>query len=69
MKITITRNGQAVDCFGKWCPETSNALAVFENEWLDGCYCDGAANWTAVVEELTAYAARKGTVLVELSAV
>ena len=64
--MTITRNGQAVECFGQW-QEDSNAAAVFDNEELDGIWADGADNWTEVVEELTAYAQRNGTTLIELS--
>ena len=67
MKVTITRNGQTVDCFGEW-REDSNCVCVFDDERLDGVYCDGGANWTEVVEELTAHAARNRTELVELSA-
>ena len=67
-KTTITRNGQTVDCYGEW-QEDSNASCVFENEMYDGVYCDGASNWTQVVEELTAYAKREGTEVIELTAV
>lgn len=65
---TITRNGQTVECWGEW-QEDSNAYATFENEALDGTYCDGADSWTEVVEELTAYAARNNTILIQLEAV
>jgi hypothetical protein len=63
----ITRNGQTVHCYGEW-KEDSNCSCVFDDEELDDIYCDGGANWTAVVEELTAYATREGTELVELVA-
>lgn len=63
----ITRNGQTVHCYGTW-KEDSNCSCVFDDEELDDIYCDGGANWTEVVEELTAYAAREGTELVELVA-
>ena len=66
-KTVITRNGQTVHCYGTW-EEDSNCLCVFDDEDLDDIHCDGGANWTAVVEELTAYAARNGTELVELVA-
>jgi sugar phosphate isomerase/epimerase len=65
--ITITRNGQAVDCYGKW-EEDSNADCVFEDEAFDGTWSDGADNWTEVVEELTKYAAKNGTVLIQMEA-
>lgn len=67
-EVKITRNGQTVFCYGTW-REDSNAQCVFDNEGLDGVWCDGAANWTEVVEELTAYARRNGTKLIELSAI
>lgn len=64
-KTTITRNGQTVDCYGEW-RDDSNASCVFDDESLDGIWADGAGNWTEVVEELTTYARREGTELVEL---
>lgn len=64
----ITRNGQKVHCYGEW-REDSNASCVFADEDLDGLWCDGAANWTEVVEKLTAYAKSEGTTLEELVAV
>ena len=63
----ITRNDQRVECYGEW-REDSNAHCVFDDERYDGIYCDGAANWTEVVETLTAYAKRNNTELVEVSA-
>ncbi len=66
-KTIITRNGQTVACYGVW-HEDSNCFCVFDDEEFDGAYCDGADNWTEVVEELTAYAARNNTTLVELQA-
>lgn len=67
-KVTITRNGQTVACYGTWDPESSNCSCVFDDEMLDGFYCDGGKNWTEVVEKLTAYAKREGTELIELVA-
>lgn len=67
-KVTITRNGQAVDCYGQWL-EDSNASCVFDDPSHDGAWADGANNWTEVVEEVTAYAKREGTVLIEMVAV
>lgn len=66
-KTIITRNGQEVWCYGEWL-EDSNCSCVFADEELDGIWCDGAKNWTEVVEELTAYAKREGTTVEELSA-
>jgi hypothetical protein len=67
MRTTITRNGQKVECYGKW-EWDSNAECVFENEAYDCVYAVGAQNWTEVVEVMTAYAKRNGTTLVECSA-
>ncbi len=64
---TITRNGQKVECYGKW-EEDSNAMCIFLNPALDGPWADGAKNWEEVVETLTAYAKEEGTVLIELQA-
>ncbi|MBD3853285.1 MAG: hypothetical protein IFJ96_00775 [Acidobacteria bacterium] len=68
--ITIIRNDQAVDCHGEW-KWDSNAHCVFEDENLDGVWCDSEEGWgwAEVVEELTAYAKREGTTVIELSAV
>ena len=65
--VTITRNAQSVDCYGEWKPD-SNCHCVFDDENLGGIYADGAESWTQAVEILTAHAARKHTVLIELSA-
>jgi hypothetical protein len=54
MKTTITRNGQTVNCYGPW-QEDSNCSCIFEDEYLDGIWADGAANWTEAVEILTDY--------------
>ena len=61
----ITRNGQEVYCYGEW-REDSNAMCIFEEEELDGFFADGARNWTDAVEQVTAYAKRVGTVLIEM---
>ena len=68
-KITITRNGQEVDCYGDF-EETSNVSIVCDNDRWDGIYCndDGCTNWTEVVNVLTKWAASKGTEVVELGA-
>ena len=68
-KTTITRNGQAVDCYGEWREDSNAVFCVFDDENLDVVWCDGAKNWSEAVETLTAYAKRMGTELVELSAV
>ena len=65
--IHVGQNHPSVDCFGKWDPESSNAFAVFDDEYMDGVYCDGGANWTEVAKKLADYAQRCGTTLVELS--
>ncbi len=65
--VKITRNSQTVLCYGKW-EEDSNAVCVFEDEDLDGTWCEGADNWTEAVEILTKYAAERGTVLIQLEA-
>jgi len=56
-----------VDCYGEW-REDSNCSAVFDDEFLDGIWADGANNWTEAVKELAAYAQRNGTTLIECSA-
>ena len=66
-QYSITRNGQKVTCYGEW-KWDSNAECVFEDERCDGIFADGADNWTEVVEIMTAFAASRGTVLVEMSA-
>ena len=66
--VTITRNGQSVECWGSW-HDDSNAACTFDDESFDGIWADGADNWTQVVEELTAYAKRHLTTLIELSAI
>ena len=65
---TITRNGQVVECYGKW-REDSNAHCVFDDESLDGVWCEGANTWTEAVEKITAIAKRHHTTLIELTAV
>ena len=64
-EVIITRNGQQVHCYGEW-REDSNAMCIFEEEELDGFFCDGARNWTDAVEQVTAYAERNGTILLEM---
>jgi len=66
-KQTIKRNGQAVDCYGEW-HEDSNAECVFDNEYLDGFFADGATSWEEAVEIVTAYAESKSTTLIQMTA-
>ena len=68
-KQQYTANGQTVDCYRTWDPESSNASCVFENEEFDGVFADGADSWQDAVEQMTAYAARNGTVLIEMGVV
>ena len=69
--VRITRNGQEVDCYGPWL-EDSNCVAIVCDQ--DGfpigeeVYADGGANWTEVVEKLTAWAKRNGWTIAELQA-
>lgn len=66
-KTTIQIAGHGpVDCYGTWDPESSNAACTFEDEFLDGIYADGGANWTEVARTLAEYAQRNGTVLLQL---
>jgi hypothetical protein len=65
--IYVPHSGKVV-CYGKW-QEDSNAACVFEDEWLDGVYTDGGANWTEVARVLDGYAKRRNTKLIEMSAV
>jgi len=66
-KQTIVRNEQAVDCYGEW-HEDSNAECVFDNEYLDGFFADGATSWEEAVETVTAYAKSNGTTLIQITA-
>jgi len=66
-KQTIKRNGQAVECYGEWL-EDSNAECVFDNEYLDGVFADGANSWEEAVETVTAYAKSKGTTAIQMTA-
>ena len=66
-KQTIVRNEQAVDCYGEWL-EDSNAECVFDNEYLDGVFADGANSWEEAVETVTAYAKSKGTTVIQMTA-
>ena len=66
-KATIIKPGNGhppVHCYGEWL-EDSNCSAVFEDEWLDGIWADGAKNWTEAVKELAAHAQRHNSVLLE----
>jgi len=66
-KQTIEKNGQAVECYGEWL-EDSNAECVFDNEYLDGVFADGANSWEEAVETVTAYAKSKGTTVIQMTA-
>jgi hypothetical protein len=66
-KQTIVKNEQAVECYGEWL-EDSNAECVFDNEYLDGVFADGANNWEEAVETVTAYAKSKGTTVIQMTA-
>tara|TARA_R110001632_G_scaffold227342_1_gene361812 strand:- start:92 stop:301 length:210 start_codon:yes stop_codon:yes gene_type:complete len=66
-KQTIVRNEQAVDCYGDW-HEDSNAECVFDNEYLDGFFADGAISWEEAVETVTAYAKSRSTALIQMTA-
>jgi hypothetical protein len=66
-KQTIVRNEQAVECYGEWL-EDSNAECVFDNEYLDGVFADGANSWEEAVETVTAYAKSKGTTVIQMTA-
>jgi hypothetical protein len=63
----LYRNGQKVYCYGEW-REDSNASCIFEDEVFDGIWADGATCWTDAVEQVTAYAKRNGTILIEMVA-
>jgi len=56
-----------VDCYGEW-REDSNADCVFDNEWFDGIWAEGAESWEKAVEIVSAYAKRNGVVLLEMTA-
>lgn len=66
-KTTITRNGQAVDCYGKL-EEDSNIIVQtekLEDAWYEGEW----PNWTKAVEEITAWAKERGDTVLQLEAV
>jgi hypothetical protein len=70
-KITITANGQTVDCYGEWRWD-SNAACVFEDsdgDVFEEAYCDGADTWQEAVEAVTKYAVESGYIVVELVAI
>ena len=65
----IKRNGQEVVCFGPWHP---NSNAVVVGDWANGLemeeiWADGADNWTDAVEQVTAWAARNGHTVMEMT--
>ena len=67
-KQTIERNGQAVECYGEWL-EDSNAECIFDDEYLDGFYADGATSWEEAVEIVTAYAdSKNGASVIQMTA-
>ena len=65
---TITRNGQAVEVYGKW-DWDSNAHCGCDDERWDGVWAEGADDWHTAVEVVTSVAKSMGTTLIEMSAV
>ena len=62
-KVTIDN----VDCYGEW-REDSNAVCTFDDEELDGIYCEGGESWEEVVGIVKDYADLHGTTLIEMEA-
>jgi len=65
MTTIQTKYGYSVDCFGK-CDEFKTIDACFDDEWYDGMIDGAYKNWREAVADISAYAERKGTMLVEL---
>tara|TARA_R100000656_G_C3857075_1_gene108975 strand:+ start:226 stop:435 length:210 start_codon:yes stop_codon:yes gene_type:complete len=65
--ITITRYGMTVRCYGKW-EQDSNAACVFEDEYFDNVWAEGASTWNEAVEIVAGYAQDKRTMLIEMVA-
>lgn len=66
--MNITKNGQKVECYGDFSPESA-VYAVFDDEMFDN-YVDVEEHWerwSDVVSDVTAYAERVGTTVVELT--
>ena len=66
-KQIIIKNDQEVECYGEW-HEDTNAECIFDNEYLDGFFADGANSWDEAVEIVTAYAKGEGTTLIQMTA-
>tara|TARA_R110002124_G_scaffold187023_1_gene354444 strand:+ start:289 stop:498 length:210 start_codon:yes stop_codon:yes gene_type:complete len=66
-KVIIVKNDQEVECYGEW-EEDTNAECIFDNEYLDGFFADGADSWDEAVEIVTAYAKSNGTTLIQMTA-
>lgn len=64
--VTIkTKYGYSVDCYGD-CNEYATISMVFDNEIYDGITGSVFNNWRQAVKELSEYANKVGTELVEL---
>jgi hypothetical protein len=64
--VTIkTKYGYSVDCYGD-CDEYATISMVFDDEIYDGITGSAFNNWRQAVKELSEYANKIGTELVEL---
>ena len=65
MATIKTKYGYSVDCYGE-CNEYATIMATFDDELYDGCVDGSYSNWRQAVKDLSEYAQRNGTELVEL---
>jgi len=64
--VTIkTKYGYSVDCYGE-CDEYAAISMVFDDEMYDGYTSSAFNNWRQAVKEISEYANRTGTELIEL---
>ena len=65
MKAIKTKYGYSVDCYGD-CNEYATIDMCFDDEMFDGTTSSTFNNWRSAVKELSEYAHRNGTELVQL---
>ena len=70
MKTTIKRNGQEVDCFGKF-DVTCNVQVIFDDEMMDGIVSPEMedTSWTDMVERWTKHAVDNNMTVVQMEMV
>ena len=65
MTTIKTKYGYSVDCYGE-CNEYAILFMCFDDERFDGHTESNFKNWRSAVRELSEYAHRNGTELVQL---